>query len=364
VCFVVKNALKSAFICVLFQGVGWLSVLVPLWPIKIHFFSVDKGAHNSYDIFIEVNKIIKINDKIYFSLRIVPSSNTTLIKGEANIIIDPGYNPLKKTGAIIPLLKEAGIRIKNIDEIWFTHNHPDHTGLAYYLLQEKQMKIVCNPLAKKFLEWEPPLRGLMETEKIDDSILQRLYPTQIKKRKRLASLVRNMVKFYGRPLSIDSHAVQVDDCFTCGENRYGINVVFLPGHTPDEVGFSLGSTLITGDLIATFSFKRPAVLNVASSDIDDAISSLKKIMKISPELILPGHGNYKKIDAKLINEIYRQTVELRERGISLVKNSHSFIPYAFGLQKILPFFTVRLQERLALLLIIYKSYVKDVKNSE
>jgi glyoxylase-like metal-dependent hydrolase (beta-lactamase superfamily II) len=261
-------------------------------------------------------------------------------------------------------LKEAGIRIKDIDEIWFTHHHPDHTGLAYYLIQEKQMRIICHPLAKKLVEREPPLRSLMETEKIDDSILQRLYPTQAKKRKRLASLVRNMVKLYGRPFSIGSHAVRVDDCFSPGENRYGINVVFLPGHTPDEVGFSFGSTLITGDLIATFSFKRPAVLNVPSSDIDDAISSLKKIIKFSPDLILPGHGNYKKIDAKLINEIYRQTVDLRERGISLIRNSHSFIPYAFGLQKKLPFFSVRLQERLALLLIIYKSYVKDVKNCE
>lgn len=327
-------------------------------------FSVDKGAHNNYDILTEMNKVIKINDKIYFFLRFVPSSNTTLIKGDANVLIDPGYNPVKKTGVLGPLLKEAGIQIKNIDEIWFTHNHPDHTGLAYYLLQEKQMKIVCNPLAKKFVEREPPLWGLMETEKIDDSILQRIYPTQAKKRKRLKSLVRSMVKFYGRPLSIGSHAVRVDDCFSPGENRYGINVVFLPGHTPDEVGFSLGSTLITGDLIATFSFKRPAVLNVPSSDIDDAISSLKKITKISPELILPGHGNYKKIDAKLINEIYHQTVDLKEKGISLVRNSHSFIPYALGLQKNLPFFTVRLQERLALLLIIYKSYVKAMKDSE
>jgi glyoxylase-like metal-dependent hydrolase (beta-lactamase superfamily II) len=310
-----------------------------------------------------VNKIIKINNKIYFFLRFVPSSNTTLIKGDANILIDPGYNPLKKTEALEPLLKEAGIRIKNIDEIWFTHNHPDHTGLSYYLLQEKQMKIVCNPLAKKFLEQEPPLSALIEPKKIHDSILLRLYPTHAKKRKRLASLVRNMVKFYGSYLSIGSHAVQVDDCFSPGENRYGINILFLPGHTPDEVGFSLGSTLITGDLIATFSFKRPAVLNVPSSDIDDAISSLKKIIKISPDLILPGHGNYKKIDAKLINEIHRQTIELREKGIYLVKNSHSFIPYALGLQKILPKFTLRVQERLALLLIIYKSYVKALKDN-
>lgn len=310
-----------------------------------------------------MNKVTKVNDKIYFYSRKVPSSNTTLIKGEVNILVDPGYNPVMKIRAFKPLLREAGIEVKNIDEIWFTHNHPDHTGLAYYLLQEKQMKIVCHPAGKNFIEKEPPIQGLIEREKVNDSILKRLYPMDIKKRKRIETLVRYLVKFYGKFLSIGSHAVRVDDCFSDGEVRYGIKVVFLPGHTSDEVGFSLGSTLITGDLIATFSFKRPAVLNVPSSDIDDAVSSLKKILEISPSLILPGHGNYSKIDVNLVNEIYNQTIDLREKGILLIKSCHSFIPYALGLQKILPLFTLRIQERLALLYIIYKSYVKTLGNS-
>jgi glyoxylase-like metal-dependent hydrolase (beta-lactamase superfamily II) len=309
-----------------------------------------------------VNKVIKVNDKIYFYYRRVPSSNTTLIRGDVNILIDPGYNPLMKIKAFDPLLKESGIEIKNIDEIWFTHNHPDHTGLAYYLLQEKQMKIVCHPSAKNSIEIEPPVEDLIDREKIDSAILERLYPTDIKKRKRLEALVRCFVKFYASALTIGSHAVRVDGCFSDEEVRYGIKVVFLPGHTFDEVGFSLGSTLITGDLIATFSFKRPAVLNVPTSDIDDAISSLKKILEISPGLILPGHGSYSRIDVKLVSEICNQTVELKEKGILLIKNSHSFIPYALGLQRILPLFTLRVQERLALLYIIYKSYINGEKS--
>jgi len=305
-----------------------------------------------------VNKVIKVNDKIYFYSRKVPSSNTTLIKGNVNILIDPGYNPILKIKALEPLTKEAGIGVKNIDEIWFTHNHPDHTGLAYYLLQEKQMKIVCHPSAKNFIEIEPPIRGLIEKEKIDSEILERLYPTDIKKRKRLEALVRCLVKFYASFFTVGSHSVRVDDCFSDGEIRYGIKVFFLPGHTLDEVGFSIGITLITGDLIATFSFKRPAVLNVPSSDIDDAISSLKKILEFSPKLIIPGHGKYSKIDVNLVYEIYNETINLRKKGFLLLKNCNSFMSYAFGLQKILPLFTLRVQERLAFLYIIYKSYVK------
>ena len=306
-----------------------------------------------------MNKVVNFNDKIYFYNRKVPSSNTTLIKGDANILIDPGYNPVLKAKALKPLLRKAGISLEDIDEIWFTHSHPDHIGLTYYLLQEKQIKVVCHPLAKDLIEIEPPIRGLIETEKFEESILKKLYPKNPGKRKRLEALVHFIVKFYATFFTVGNHAFKADDYFAHGDSRHGIRIVFLPGHTFDEVGFSIGSTLITGDLIATFSFKRPAVLNVPTSDIDDAISSLKKILEISPELILPGHGNYSKIDVKLISEIYNQTITLREKGFLLLKNTHSFINYAFGLQKILPLFTLRIQERLTLLYIIYKSYVKN-----
>jgi len=321
------------------------------------------GAGRTITIRITMNKVVKFNDQIFFYNRRVPSSNTTLIKGNVNILIDPGYNPILKTKALNPLMREAGINFKDIDEIWFTHSHPDHTGLTYYLLQEKAIKVICHPLVKDLITLEPPIRGIIETEKFDDSILKRLYPTEKKKRKRLEALIRYIVKFYATFFTAGNHAFKADDYFTQGENRHGIRIVFLPGHTFDEVGFFLGSTLITGDLIATFSFKRPAVLNVPTSDIDNAISSLKKILEISLKLILPGHGNYSKIDIKLITEIYNQTVNLREKGILLLKNTHSFIDYFIGLQKILPLFTLRIQERLALLYIIYKSYVKTMDSS-
>jgi glyoxylase-like metal-dependent hydrolase (beta-lactamase superfamily II) len=319
------------------------------------------GIKKELRYLIAVNKVINIEDKIYFYHREVPSSNTTLVKGNINILIDPGYNPIWKTKSLELLMKEAKIEIKDIDEIWFTHNHPDHTGLAYYLLQEKEMKIVCHPLAKDFLNIEPPIRGLLEKEKIDDLIIEKLYPAKSKKRGRIKTFAGCIVKFYGSFLSIGSHAIIADDCFSDGELRNEIKVIFLPGHTNDEVGFFLGNILITGDLIATFSFKRPAVLNVPSSDIDEAISSLKKILEISPELILPGHGNCSKIDLNLVKEIYNQTVNLREKGISLINKTHSFIPYFLGMQRILPLFTLRIQERLALLYIIYKSYIKSVR---
>jgi len=307
-----------------------------------------------------MRQITKISDNIYFYRRRIPSSNTTLIKGEPNILIDPGYNPKGNLRVLLPLFKEAGITIKDIDEIWFTHNHPDHTQMAYYLLQKKDMKVISHPLAKRILETEPPIRGLIEMEKETLlPILNRIYPGRIGKRRTLENLLSVMIQLCGRPLSIGAHSIRITDTFADGEERYGITIVFFPGHTPDEVGFFLNSTLITGDLIATFSFKRPAVLNIPSSDIDDAISSLEKILTLSLKWILPGHGACVRIDSGIVNEIYRHTVALREYGISLIKKVHSFIPFVFGLQRALPL-TVTIMERCALIPVIYKSYVAEV----
>ena len=172
-----------------------------------------------------------------------------------------------------------------------------------------------------------------------------------------------MIQLCGKPLSIGSHAIKIDDVFIDDEERYGIKITYLPGHTPDEMGFLHGRILITGDLIATFNFKRSAVLNIPSSDIDDAITSLEKILTLSLEWILPGHGSCVRVDRGIINEIYKRTVNLRKYGISLIKKVHSFIPYVIRLQRALPL-SITIMERLSLIPIIYKSYVAEVTEQE
>lgn len=305
-----------------------------------------------------MHRVTKISEKVYFFKRQFPSSNTSLIKGDRVILVDPGYNPSGNIKSLNPLLKKADIRLQDIDCIWFTHNHPDHVQLTHYILQETDAEVASHPGAKEIVESEKPLEGLIKSEIGQmEMVLKKIYPDNKIKRKRIEKIARGIIKFYGKPLSIGIKPVKIDYFLEDGDKKYGINILNLPGHTPDELGFSINSVLITGDLLATFSMARPAVLNVPSSDIDDAIKSLKKIYKISPDYILPGHGNYTRISRGNLSTIYRQTRKLREFGFKKLEETHSFIPYALGIQKVLPL-SVRLQERMALLPIIYKSYLK------
>ena len=303
---------------------------------------------------------IKEFDNIYFNSRMFPSSNTTLIKGEMVILVDPGYKPSGDTGCYRNLFRKAGITLYDIDEIWFTHNHPDHTQMAYHLLQKKDMKIVCHPGAKRVVESENPLNELIEKEKKTMiPLIEYLYPGRRGKVRFFERLLTTMINLYGRPLSMNMHPIEVTDTFRDGEKRYGIDIMYLPGHTSDEVGFFINNILVMGDLIATFNFTRPAVMNVPSSDIDGAVNSLENIIDVEPDWILPGHGAATRIDRNVVNGIYEETLRLRDYGMYLIDKYHSFFPFFFNVQRRLPL-TVRLQERLAVIPVLYKSYLNTL----
>jgi len=71
----------------------------------------------------------------------------------------------------------------------------------------------------------------------------------------------------------------------------------LPGHCPDEIGFWIPKqrVLIIGDLIHPMNNGRTSipVLNNFLSDIDQAVSSIKRMKRIKllrPKILLPAHG--------------------------------------------------------------------------
>jgi len=84
----------------------------------------------------------------------------------------------------------------------------------------------------------------------------------------------------------------------CFQNKEIINlgisvrVIYLPGHTPESTAFWVEKErlLIIGDLIDPRKKQPIFVFNTPSSDLDAAIRSVKKIIKIEPEILAFGHG--------------------------------------------------------------------------
>ena len=56
------------------------------------------------------------------------SSNTYLLHGSENALIDPGCND---SPSLVKALAEFGVKLKDVSRVYYTHMHFDHIGLGY-----------------------------------------------------------------------------------------------------------------------------------------------------------------------------------------------------------------------------------------
>jgi len=65
-----------------------------------------------------------------------------LIKDKKVVLVDCGYKDKKAVDLIEQKMNEQGLKISDLDEIWLTHGHPDHFGLASRLVEEADARVV------------------------------------------------------------------------------------------------------------------------------------------------------------------------------------------------------------------------------
>ena len=59
-----------------------------------------------------------------------------LIKDEKNVLVDCGHKSQSSYEQLKLALQKQGLTVKDIDEIWLTHGHPDHFGQAALLAEQ------------------------------------------------------------------------------------------------------------------------------------------------------------------------------------------------------------------------------------
>ncbi len=58
-----------------------------------------------------------------------------LIKDEKNVLVDCGHYTAEALSHLKAQLREQGLLVQDIDEIWLTHGHPDHFGQAAHIAE-------------------------------------------------------------------------------------------------------------------------------------------------------------------------------------------------------------------------------------
>jgi len=254
---------------------------------------------------------------------LMPSSSY-LIVGEKTFLIDPGY----KNESLPLVLKEllpSGAEL----QILLTHGHIDHYessfeikrtfGATIYVHQRDVKKVSIGALREVLSRKEEVQShwrslGFMEFEEVwrELGTIQALYVDPI------------------------DEVLPLPPSLKISESEE-LRVIHTPGHTSGSVSFlwSKRSVLFSGDLLLPSdqeTWLSGPCFGEEDAFLEDYERSLKKIANISPELILPGHGEPFSNVTERISEIYLKKKKRKKEILNAFEKNEKLTAYSISLR--------------------------------
>lgn len=199
------------------------------------------------------------------------------------VIIDPGWDSDKNREQLSNALRSIDRNFSDVREVWSTHLHVDHVGIADWLYEVTGAPTRLSPEDASDLNAEAYRRRFSES--VDE--FGDLHGVPAAERNRLVTtpaLTAQMV-----PQSIVTNTGEDAPTF----EGHPLKVVDTPGHTRGHRCFSMAShkIMFSGDHI--LEKMRPGVglgLIHDSDPVQDYLDSLKRMMAWDDYLVAPGHG--------------------------------------------------------------------------
>lgn len=198
-------------------------------------------------------------EMLEMNLGFLPISNTTLIRGEKNIIVDPGNFHVGFYGLIEDSLDGMGMTPEDIDMVLVTHSHFDHMA-STHLFPNSKLVIGEGELAfARDLYW-PEFIDAITTDRLEE------------------------VEY------IEEGSGMTEIC-------EGVSVFPTPGHTPASISALVETesedVAIIGDVAMTEDEFRTRELSHWYTDeqVELIYASMDRIQELDPSVIIPGHDN-------------------------------------------------------------------------
>lgn len=230
--------------------------------------------------------LIEVAKNIFLNEVVLPSSplkalNSYIIKGnDRSLIIDTGFNVPQAEKSFFEGIEESGTDIRKCD-LFLTHLHADHTGLADKFQQRSSGKVYCSKTDAAFI----------------DAMANGSYFKIFLDSLKLFGIEADVSFFHSHPAvrycakdHIDYTFCEEDDVFEIGD--YSLRVVGVSGHTPGQLNlydekkriyFSADHILakITPN-ISFWGFEYGDILGTY-------LKNLKKVRAMDIDLILSSH---------------------------------------------------------------------------
>lgn len=229
----------------------------------------------------------KYLDKIVIPIRIptpfaVGDVFCYLIKDEKIVLVDTGPKQKEAEEILEITFNEQGVSVEDIQEIWLTHGHPDHFGLANRLAEKSGAELFGHPKERSNFSGDHDrenFKNFFEKHRVPEDQIKRMVEQL------------DWLSQYQDPVE----PTWIGDGDRLETGRLSFTVKHAPGHAAGHLVFREDSGLIFGGDVLLEHISTNALINF-DPDTDERNRSLLQYrdslrwMKQQTGLVLPGHG--------------------------------------------------------------------------
>jgi glyoxylase-like metal-dependent hydrolase (beta-lactamase superfamily II) len=202
--------------------------------------------------------------------------NLTLVLDDetGNTLVDTGLPG--QAEAIASALANAGIGVRDVGRIIFTHQDLDHIGSGAALVRQSGARVLAHGVEAPYIEGE--LKPLKPT------------PQMLEQRPQMREILQSL-----EPVSVDELLEDGERLDLAG----GTRVIFTPGHTPGHTSLYLerSKVLIAGDALTAEEGRLNGPNPSVTLHTDEAARSVRKLAALDVETIVCYHGGVVSEDA-------------------------------------------------------------------
>ncbi|HET6528027.1 MAG TPA: MBL fold metallo-hydrolase [Balneolaceae bacterium] len=251
-----------------------------------------------------------------------------LITDQKNVLVDCGYNDKKSLSIISNHLEERDLSLKDIDEIWLTHGHPDHFGLAAKLADHSGAVIYGHPKERANFAGNDDrelFQAFFKEHGIPDHFTEMM----------IAQL--EWLQQFQQP--VEPEWIEHNDELSSG--RLKVKVKHTTGHAPGHIAFHSDDGVIFGGDLLLEHISTNALINF---DPDTGLRN-KSLLQYRKSLqwireqkgtVFPGHGKIIKNSAAVANHHLKEHKKrfekiqqlLRKEPLGLMEISQKIFPDA------------------------------------
>ncbi|PLR81229.1 MBL fold metallo-hydrolase [Bacillus sp. V33-4] len=223
------------------------------------------------------------------------------------ILIDAGFNYKEARSAWQEVLKELGISPREIQTIYLTHFHPDHSGLAGWMQQYTGAEVYMHEIDLQMMErvWG---EGSLQTQRIEEMNLNHGVPPQ------LSTDISSHMELLGNHVLPLPEVKPIKGAMVeFGGETW--EIIHTPGHSNGHICFYLEEEklLISGDHILDKITPNISLWPGASqTPLHDYVASLYKVKALQVKRALSAHG----IIINKVNERIDELIQHHEHRLT------------------------------------------------